>query len=213
MGLWSSIGHAVLQYGPYAAAPFTGGASLALAPAANAANAAWNIADQAKNSKGGVAGPPGMPQIKTMNEYGPSGMTKAGHYMTPQELQTAFPSGIPGHPEYDVNSIGPSNPSALAQNSMGMQQNSGNIFGAQQPTNVNTNSQLFNPTYGMMPQDSSNPNLSFALNQGKTNALMNQPWRSSRGIGPNIPPNQRQFQPAPMPQIPQATTFNAPQQG
>jgi hypothetical protein len=148
-----------------------------------------------------------------MNEYGPNGLTKAGHYMSMEELQQAFPQGF-APTKSNPQGLGPSNPSGLASPQLGQtQQNSGNIFGANQSVNANTNSQLFNPTYGMMPQDSSNPNLSFALNQGKTQALMNQPWRAARGIGPNIPLNQRQYQPAPMPQIPQATTFNAPQQG
>jgi hypothetical protein len=177
MGFWNTLGHAALKYGPMVAAPFTGGASLALQPYTSAADAAWSTIDANRAQFGGGIGPSGK-VIKEMNTYGPTGITKVGQPVNP-------------------SSIGPTNNSPASSYGGG----------------VNDNSQLFNPTYGMMPKDSSSPNLSFALNQGKTNALMNQPWRQSAGIYPHIPINQRQFQPQPMPLIQQPTSFQQPGQG
>jgi hypothetical protein len=184
MGIWSTIGHAALQYGPYVAAPFTGGASLALAPAAAATNAAWNAAQQTTATPGAT---------RTMNQYGPSGLVSKGQILTPEQLQGMFPGGdvsgkapasiispgtSPDSSSQTGSPIGPSNPSDLASQAGG-----GNVF--KPLTSYAQPKGLFSQALGMMPEDSSNPNLSTALNQGKMNALRNQPWRSSRGIYPN----------------------------
>lgn len=184
MSIWSTIGHAALRYGPYVAAPFTGGASMALAPALNATDAAWSMAE------GMDAAPK---PIRTMNQYGPSGMVNPGHALSADELKGMFPGGdvsgtapasiisnstSPDSSNQTGSPIGPSNPSDLASQAGG-----GNVF--KPLTSYAQPKGLFSQALGMMPEDSSNPNLSTALNQGKMNALRNQPWRSSRGIYPN----------------------------
>jgi hypothetical protein len=55
MGFWNKLGKIGLSAAPYIAAPFTGGASLALAPAANKAVGAWNQKDAQKNAAKGLA--------------------------------------------------------------------------------------------------------------------------------------------------------------
>ena len=196
MSIWSTIGHAALQYGPYVAAPFTGGASLALAPYANAANAVWsgaqgsttkgkfqpigpspgttigggvgnsgNIFGGGNPSSGGAQNQnvPGQGVLKEMNTYGPSGMTAVGKTLDPNTVS------FYGNPSFNDS----------------QSQQSGQQGG------LGPSSNLFNSRLGMMPEDSSNPNLSFALNQGKMTALRNQPWRRDAGIYPYIPNRSR----------------------
>jgi hypothetical protein len=55
MSFWSKLGKIGLAAAPYVAAPFTGGASLAFAPAANAALQKWNQADAQKAAAKGIA--------------------------------------------------------------------------------------------------------------------------------------------------------------
>ena len=55
MSFWSKLGKIGLAAAPYVAAPFTGGASLAFAPAANAAVQKWNQHDAANNAAKGLA--------------------------------------------------------------------------------------------------------------------------------------------------------------
>lgn len=55
MGFWSKLGKIGLSIAPYVAAPFTGGASLAFAPAARTAVSAWNAKDAKNNAAKGLA--------------------------------------------------------------------------------------------------------------------------------------------------------------
>ena len=55
MGFWSKLGKIGLAVAPYVAAPFTGGASLSLAPATRTALSAWNAKDAQKNAAKGLA--------------------------------------------------------------------------------------------------------------------------------------------------------------
>jgi len=62
MGFWSKLGKIGLAAAPYIAAPFTGGASLALAPMTNQALGAWNSHDAQSNAAKGL-GPSKFDQI------------------------------------------------------------------------------------------------------------------------------------------------------
>lgn len=55
MGFWNKLGKIALSAAPYIAAPFTGGASLAFAPAAKGAVSAWSQSDANKAAQKGVA--------------------------------------------------------------------------------------------------------------------------------------------------------------
>ncbi len=55
MGFWNKLGKIALTAAPYVAAPFTGGASLAARPFANAAVQKWNEKDAQKNAAKGLA--------------------------------------------------------------------------------------------------------------------------------------------------------------
>lgn len=55
MGFWNKLGKIALQVAPYVAAPFTGGASLAFAPAARQAGQKWAEHDAREAAKKGLA--------------------------------------------------------------------------------------------------------------------------------------------------------------
>jgi hypothetical protein len=80
MGLWSKIGKIALTAAPYIAAPFTGGASLSLAPLANKAVGKWNERDAQKQyEKTGIAPSPNKAnQIMGMVGDFASGMSGSG---------------------------------------------------------------------------------------------------------------------------------------
>lgn len=192
MGFWGKLGKIGLAAAPYVAAPFTGGASLLAAPATSKALNAWNQKDannaamQGKAPSGfdralgmgtgiasnvaGIAG--GIGAIKNIGGMKGLGPSKGADFMGPQQSFGSKMSNLPWGNIAKGAAIGGG---ALVAGKMisGMGNNNQQQQGGIGPSGG----------YGSGWQNRT-PNLESYIQQGRQDAMMNQPWRQQRGIFP-----------------------------
>lgn len=165
MGFWGTLGHAALRYGPYVAAPFTGGASLALVPYTTGADAAWSgiEASRARNNQG--LGP-----SANFNPTASPGTNRMGITSYGVGAQT---------PYYGADPTGMNPNTGGAMPFEGMRNGGGRGSAFYDDTTMRGLGPRSNP---MSQINQDNPNLALTFGQGRLDAIRNQPFRSGYQI-------------------------------
>ena len=203
MGFWGTLGRTALRVAPYAAAPFTGGASLAAAPMAN--RMADNWAQSSANNEARRTGlAPSQSAFERFSSMGANAAQMAGG-------MGAFGRGNYGAQNFggdgDGYSIGPSggggqyrtpdfNPYARQNPNQGggimggimaripelmSRGTGGGIQERQEGGGRRAPQPSQSPAMGSRgynPYDVS-PNLGYAIEAGRSDAMRNQPWRQA----------------------------------
>ncbi len=194
MGFWSKLGKIGLTVAPYVAAPFTGGASLALTGAANQAVGKWNQHDANEAAKkglapsnfdrylgmaGNVAGMAGG-----MGAFGKTGSTFSGQNFTGtnpklsgwqntlSKVGSAASRVGGGYGGGGSMVPGQINNGGFEQGPMGLPPGT---FDYGMPRFNQQARRMLGPVMGNMNQN--NPNLAESIGAGRMEAIRNQPWR------------------------------------
>ena len=120
MGFWSTLGKVGLKIAPYVAAPFTGGASLAFVPAANAAVSAWDQHD-ASNAAKGLAPSPSVVN-NSVGRTNPTGTTTGQAVPRGQSSNGVMPRGGFGFADNPMNQTNQNSPNLAQSIFQGRQQ-------------------------------------------------------------------------------------------
>lgn len=204
MGFWNKLGKIALTAAPYVGALFTGGGSLAFAPAANRAVEAWSAHDAKKNAEKGL-GPSNFDRYLGMagnvaslgSSMGAFGKTaQAG--MNPAAGSTASKVANTANAASGIFNRIPSNQSVQTGQSV-QREPSQQTYDDMTSSPIGPSREAI-PTAGVMPQggfswnqnpmnqfNQSSPNLSMALHQGREEAIMNQPWRGGYQVNTQGP--------------------------
>src|SRR5215471_15688876 len=237
MGFWGTLGKIGLEVAPYAAAPFTGGASLLAAPAANAAVKKWAASDAQKAAAQGIAPskfdkyltmagdvasmvtPMGAAGAGLSTAAKVAGMASSGSAVAGDIANIARGSSTPNTSGTNGSSpmpptVGPGGSGATSNpQGNGLGPSWAQRWGGGPAGNPNVKPVMpmggFNYWQNPMNQlNQSTPNLAQSIFQGRQEAMANQPWRG--GYGTTIY-SGIPLQPTPI-QMPPIYPNNTPQQ-
>jgi hypothetical protein len=194
MGFWGKLGRTALRVAPYAAAPFTAGSSLAFVNTANQLADKWAESSARKDAeKRGIA-----PSLDAFDRYssmagnaastaGGMGAFGSGKFNA-QNFQGGQQQGYGGGgpyrtPDFNPNAggIGPSSGGWQNIINMILSRNSGGGGGGVQQAGRQAPMPSQSPAMGSQgynPYDTS-PNLGYAIEAGRSDAMRNQPWRQA----------------------------------